>query len=75
MNFPTSVGHPCQKSRAAKVNEFYTNPSPQVIFSAFLANYGRNSNNRAARLFTHVPFLQQPAPFSKMLSLNKKWRI
>jgi hypothetical protein len=30
-----------QKSRAAKVNEFYTNPLRKVIFSAFLANYGR----------------------------------
>jgi hypothetical protein len=41
MNFPTWNRHPCQKSRAAKVNEFYTNPLLQVIFSAFLTKYGR----------------------------------
>jgi hypothetical protein len=41
MNFPNVFGLPCQKSRAAKVNEFYTNPFPQVIFSAYLTNYGR----------------------------------
>jgi len=49
MNFPggTETGHPCQKSRAAKVNEFYTNPPGKVIFSAFLANYGRKMKGRA----------------------------
>jgi len=29
------------KSRAAKVNEFYTNPLVKAIFSGFLANYVR----------------------------------
>jgi hypothetical protein len=35
------------KSRAAKVNEFYTNPLLKAIFSVFLANYGRKMKKPA----------------------------
>jgi hypothetical protein len=47
MNFSLQEGQICHAktlfSRAAKVLEFYTKPLPVVIFSAFLANYGRKS--------------------------------
>jgi hypothetical protein len=41
MIYPTKKFGALPKSRAAKVNEFYTNPFLKVIFSAYLAKYGR----------------------------------
>lgn len=61
MNFPNKeFGHPCQKRRAAKVNEYYTNPSVKVIFSAFLTNYGRNRISWVCGPYTYMPILQHP---------------
>jgi hypothetical protein len=45
MNFPDTDLGSLPKSRAAKVNEFYTNPFLKVIFSAFLAKYGRKAKS------------------------------
>jgi hypothetical protein len=50
MIFQTKSFGSLPKSRAAKVNEFYTNPLLKVIFSALLANNGRKSELRV--LFT-----------------------
>jgi len=75
MNFPNKYWVSLPKSRAAKVNEFYTNPFPQVIFSAFLVNYGRKPKQTGKPIVHLCAIFAATGQFPKMLSLNRKGRI
>jgi hypothetical protein len=56
-----------QKSRAAKVNEFYTNP-----LQPFWQTMAENRCRHLAPAYTNVPFLQRFTACLNCLSLNKK---